>query len=113
MSRFECAGLTPSGNGFIVTRDPDDLRALLGRSDQDNELPSGRVPLYTCSLCGDFGCGVLAVRVTYDRDTVRWTDFAWESESEPVLGPSPDYAALPAIEFDLVEYETVLRQLLR
>ncbi|WP_370948263.1 hypothetical protein AB5J62_11890 [Amycolatopsis sp. cg5] len=110
MSRFDCEGLIPSGNGFVVTNNPQDL---LGRSGKDSELPSGREALYTCSLCGDFGCGVLAVRVTYGETTVRWTDFAWESESEPVLGPSTDYAALPAIEFDLAAYEAVLRQLSR
>ncbi|MFE7113030.1 hypothetical protein ACFU98_41515 [Streptomyces sp. NPDC057575] len=54
--------------------------------------------------------------MTYDRSadpaTVTWTDFAWDSNGCPRLEPSPNYAALPPIEFDLVRYETVLSQLL-
>ncbi|TCO56823.1 hypothetical protein [Actinocrispum wychmicini] len=124
MSRFECEGPIPRGDGVLATRHPDDLRALLGRPVpshlpsrlEDCGLPSGRVPLYSCSRCGAPECGVFAVRVTYDRATapatVHWTDFAWESDSDPAPGPSPDYATLPTIKFDLVRYETVLRQLL-
>ncbi|ALG10660.1 hypothetical protein [Kibdelosporangium phytohabitans] len=112
MSRFDCEGPAPRGDGFLATRHPDDLRALLGRP-APSQLPA-RVPLYGCSRCGAIECGVFAVRVTYDRDkaTVSWTDFAWEYGSDPAPGPSPDYAALPTITFDLVKYETVIRQLL-
>lgn len=129
MSWFECQGPTPRNDGVLVTWFDDDVRALLGRpailetpysrkvrKTEPRDLPSGRAPLYVCSQCGDLGCGVFSVRVTYDKTvdpaTVTWTDFAWESDGDPRLEPSPDLAALPPIEFDLVHYENVVRQLL-
>ncbi|GAA2795791.1 hypothetical protein [Crossiella cryophila] len=111
MSRFDCAGPTPGDSSVLATRDLDDLRALLGRP--GGVLPSGRVPLYGCARCADLDCGVFAVRVTHDQDTVSWTDFAWEYGSDQEPGPSADYAALPTIRFDRERYEAVLGQLLR
>jgi len=129
MSWFECEGPTPRKDGVLVTWLDYDARALLGRptevktpyyrkarKSQSRNLPSGRAPLYVCSQCGGHDCGVFSVRVTYDKTadpaTVTWTDFTWESDGAPNLEPSPDFAALPPIEFDLVQYENVIRQLL-
>ncbi|WP_194891980.1 hypothetical protein [Catenulispora pinisilvae] len=129
LSWFECQGPTPRSGGVLIACSADDVRALLGRptavntpywrkarKSEPHDLPSGRAPLYVCSRCGDLGCSVFSVRVAYDKTSdpaiVTWTDFAWESDGEPRLEPSPDFAALPPIEFDLVHYENVMRQLL-
>jgi hypothetical protein len=54
-------------------------------------LPSGRVPLYICP-CGDYDCGVIAVRISHSGDSFLWNEFAWEDHSNEVtivknLGP--------------------------
>ena len=34
--------------------------------ERNGDTPSGRVALYVCPLCGDYGCGVVSVKVTRD-----------------------------------------------
>lgn len=43
-------------------------------------LSSGRVPLYICPLCGDYGCGVVSVRVRRQDGDYVWQDFAVEDD---------------------------------
>lgn len=54
-------------------------KQLLGRA--ASEFHSGHVPLYVCSLCGDFACGAVTVRVTELDDCFRWSEFSWETPS--------------------------------
>lgn len=100
----------PSVSGELPTRDTTDLHALLATS--ASRLGSGRVPLYTCALCADVGCGVLAVRVTVADDVVTWTDFAWEDGLPENSGPDPDFADVPVVRFDRAAYTRTIRQAL-
>ncbi|MFE7402685.1 hypothetical protein [Streptomyces sp. NPDC057557] len=122
---FDCDGPAPRTDGVLFTRNREDLHALLGRPATVNgarprkvprTLPSGRIPLYRCSQCGDLGCGAFAARVTYARQAdpaiVTWSDFAWESDAAPEPGSDSEFAGLPPIEFDLGPYENVIRTLL-
>ena len=73
---------------------PADLetRELLLLQRQD-ELPKGRVGLYVCPLCADYGCGVVSVKITRDGTDFVWSEFRhennYESKHEAInnLGP--------------------------
>ncbi len=47
------------------------------------DLPSGRVTLYICPVCGDFGCGVIGAFVVRDGHAVAWRQFAYEASHLP------------------------------
>lgn len=100
--------LTPSG--WRPTRDTTDLHALLAAD--TSRLASGRVPLYTCRLCGDVECGTVAVRVAAADEVVTWTDFAWEDGQAENSGPDINFTDVPVIRFDRTAYTHTIRQAL-
>lgn len=66
---------------------------------------SGRVPLYTCPECLDFGCGAFTVRVLRSDESYTWSDFAYENSWE-------DECRLVQVGlflFELTEYEQAIR----
>ncbi|MDR2565401.1 MAG: hypothetical protein LBC97_04955 [Bifidobacteriaceae bacterium] len=109
--------------GLLPTHAAEDFLLLAGQGDRIAELypedpgyplrlPSGRVPLYRCSQCGDLNCGAFAVRVTFDADTVTWSDFtSFDTEYEPQLEPDPDFERVPQARFDRADYLSVVRQI--
>ena len=46
------------------------------------DSPSGRVVLYVCSECGDFGCGVVSVKVNREGSDFVWSSFVYENDGE-------------------------------
>jgi hypothetical protein len=58
-----------------------DLLLLTCRGD----MPSGRVALYICPLCGDYGCGVVSAKIYRENSSFIWSDFAWETNYENKL----------------------------
>jgi hypothetical protein len=50
------------------------------------DLPSGRVALYVCPICGDYGCGVIGALVFREGATIIWSDFALESLEQSPKG---------------------------
>ena len=52
------------------------IQQLLGR--MPSRLPTGRVPLYVCTCCGDEDCGTVVARIEIGPDTVVWSDFTLE-----------------------------------
>lgn len=56
-----------------------------------SDTPSGRVALYICPLCGDYGCGVVSVKINRDGSDFVWGDFVWENQDTVMelekLGP--------------------------
>lgn len=59
----------------------------------EGDTPSGRVGLYHCPICFNYGCGVVSVRITRFDDDYVWSDFCFEEDvrdtCEPIerLGP--------------------------
>lgn len=84
---------------------PSSIDVLLGRSVSNDGLEVGRVPLFVCSVCGDYGCGVVTARLHVGDTTVDWADFRWEdSTSNPTaVDGLPD-----RIQFEKSAYERVL-----
>ena len=61
--------LLPRLGGDIVPVDME-VRSLLF-CEFAGDTPSGRVALHICPECGDFGCGVVSVKIRKDSDTVE------------------------------------------
>lgn len=74
------------------------------------ELVSGIVPVYICSECGDYGCGVFGWKISFGKDTVIWSDFGWDDTLDDDITedePDPLYAR-KAITFDRTQYFNAL-----
>jgi hypothetical protein len=52
-------------------------RMILGTEQSD--LRTGRVPIFICGECADYGCGVTTCRVTVSDTIVEWSDFGWDN----------------------------------
>ena len=46
---------------------------------QPSHLRSGRVPIFVCPECADYGCGVVTAAVAKDGDFAIWDSFATEN----------------------------------
>jgi hypothetical protein len=87
-------------------KDPS-VRQLLGL--EPSKLESGRIPVLVCEECGDVCCGAFAVRVSFESDRVRWTDWAHENCYEPAQ--SVEWPTKPdEFVFDRRVYENELRK---
>jgi hypothetical protein len=74
-----------------------------------SELESGRVPVLVCEMCGDVGCGALAVRITRDGKLVKWTD--WADEDGDELSREVGWPTRPdELVFDQSNYESEIRK---
>lgn len=49
---------------------------------QASDTSSGRVPLFVCAECADYGCGVLTVVVEKTEGQVVWHSFGMENNSK-------------------------------
>ena len=63
-----------------------ELRDLL-LLEMPGDMPSGGVALYVCSMCGDFGCGVVSVKINREEDTIVWSDFGRENDYDAEYYP--------------------------
>jgi hypothetical protein len=83
--------LVPRLGSELLPIDSKTRNLLLLESTGDT--PSGRVALYVCPLCGDYGCGVISVKVTREGTDILWREFGrendWDNEFFPIekLGP--------------------------
>ena len=96
-------------NSYHLTRYSLYLRGLMGTLDTP-VLDSGRVPLYTCSCCGDISCGGLAVRVGVENGIFTWSDFAWENDLQDAE-PATEMADITLLRFTQPNYLKVLNAL--
>ena len=71
-------------------------------------LTSGRVPLFVCAECADYGCGVLSAIVEKDSSCIIWRSFAFERDGEVRL--LKDHRQ-PRLLFDKTAYWTAISQL--
>lgn len=83
---------------------PASVDVLLGRAPSDGLLP-GRVPLWVCSVCGDYDCGVVTARIDVCERTVAWSEFRGEAATPEVW---PLEGAPESLVFDRDQYEQVL-----
>jgi hypothetical protein len=72
----------------------DSLRKLLGLEEPD--FPDGRVALYVCGECGDYGCGATTVRIASGTDVVVWDQFGWQTDYDPVVVPTDAQRSSPS-----------------
>jgi len=99
--------------GFVLSEKIQYIQRLLGTVPPD--LPSGRVALYMCPIDGDLLCDTVGCRIEFGKDTVTWSDFAWdidedmrgeEDEDERVRG-------LGTYRFNRKDYEELLNRLIK
>jgi len=95
--------LLPRLGGDLVPLDME-LRARL-LCDVAGDTPSGRVALYICPECGDFGCGVVSAKVTKDGDRVEWSAFGYENDHDGAFVP---IERLGPFRFEWSEYAETL-----
>jgi len=69
----------------LVPTDVETRSTLLVETDGDT--PSGRVALYVCPECGDYGCGVVSAKIERDGDTVVWSEFGQENNYDDEFHP--------------------------
>ncbi|CAN5131457.1 hypothetical protein BH23VER1_BH23VER1_27440 [soil metagenome] len=50
-----------------------------------SDLRKGRVPLFVCPECVDYGCGVGTCMIDREGDLIAWRDFGWETDYEDDL----------------------------
>ena len=67
------------------------------RGRRPGDVTPDRIPLYVCSHCGDYGCGVTSVTIEVKADMVRWLDFS-ESDGTNLV------ANVPTLEFERTAY---------
>lgn len=70
-------------------RDVAYVRQLLLRA--PSALPSGRVPLYICSQCGDLGCGAITVRVSLVEDCYVWSELEGATPARWLVAEERDF----------------------
>jgi hypothetical protein len=69
--------LVPRVGTGLIAIDLELRDLLLMASPGDTQ--SGRVGLYVCPLCGDFGCGVVSAKVSCLEGDYVWSDFVHET----------------------------------
>jgi hypothetical protein len=72
---------------------------LVGKKPGDVE--GGRVPLYVCECCADYGCGVTSIILTLNPETVVWSEFA-------PFTPDKALPNAPDLIFDRRDYVSAL-----
>ena len=72
-------------------------------------IPRDRRALFTCSECGDIGCGAVTAFVVRDGQSVVWRDFGYENDYEENMRLN-EYNHVGPYMFDWKEYESVLSQ---
>jgi hypothetical protein len=90
---------TPFRHDITKARRTDFHRMLTGK--RPGDLLSNRVPLYVCSCCADYGCGVGSVELRIYGGAVEWSAFA-PFTVDDVL------ADVPTLRFEKAAYESAL-----
>jgi len=94
----EQGSVTPFFHAKSATERKFLRRVFTGKA--SSGLPEGRIPLYVCSCCGDFGCGVASVVLTVSLEFVEWSEFSpYENTT---------LAEVPLLRFERRAYETTL-----
>jgi len=76
--------VVPRVSDDLVPIDQETRLQLLIKAQDD--LPNGRVALYTCP-CGDYGCGVVSALIEQDGEHIVWSDFRYENNYDDDVIP--------------------------
>lgn len=88
------------------------------KGEQPADLDSGRVALYLCPLDGDLTCDTVGCRISFDKETVTWHDFAWDGnigesiDEEDEDEPDEMVKGLWRFIFSRKEYEALINELI-
>lgn len=69
------------------------------------DTPSGRVALYVCPECGDYGCGVVSAKIARDGSDIVWSEFGYENDYDGNFLP---IEKLGPFRFNEAEYRHAL-----
>jgi hypothetical protein len=91
---------TPEGadSGYFVAQ----LAKFIGK------LATERILLYVCADCGDLGCGALTAKISFNENSVIWSDFAYENSNEML----ENYPEIGPFEFDKSLYSQAFEVLI-
>lgn len=73
------------------------------------QLESGRIPIYVCGLCGDFGCGAITFRIVKTNKTIIWNEFTYENSYEQY--PETERLREFSFKFNIDQYYTAFESL--
>ncbi len=90
------------GNG-LVPIDIETQSLLL--CERSGDTPSGRVALYICPLCGDYGCGVISAKIEKDAGSIVWSEFGYEND---YYGEFHPIERLGPFRFAFEDYQSVV-----
>ncbi len=105
--RLEVGDLIPPF-GWLA-REVEECFALMLLRKRDSDLRPGRVPLFVCPECADYGCGVVSCRVTRQDNLVEWSDFGRETDYENSLHQNERVSHLKIL-FDATQYHSVFQR---
>lgn len=77
---------------------------------QPSDLRPGRVPVFVCPECADYGCGVVTASVAKDGDFVIWESFATENNYTEDIYPIAEHRQL-RLKFHQTEYWSAIHSL--
>ena len=92
---------TPEGSdsGYFVAQ----LAKFLGK------LATERILLYVCADCGDLGCGALNAQISFNENSVVWSEFAYVNASETI----ENYPKIGPFEFEKEAYFNAFEELVK
>ncbi len=77
---------------------------------QPSDLKPGRVPIFVCPECADYGCGAVTAAVTKDGDFIIWDSFAHENNYSDEAHPIAEHRQ-QRLSFHRSEYWSVIHSL--
>lgn len=82
---------------------------LMGKNESD--FRPNRIPLFVCSLCADYGCGVFTCEVERLGTQIEWRNFGLEYDYDEDLRQD-DCQRWSRFTFDATEYDQVFERFL-
>jgi len=74
--------------------------------DCTSPLKSGRIMLFSCTECGDIGCGAITLQAYQKDQSVVWENFLWENGYAPIQ--EEDYFDIGPFVFDTDQYFDII-----
>lgn len=94
-NRLDCVSVLGS-HGSQLDRTAQEQLLL----EAPGDFPGGRIALYVCPLCADFGCGAVSAKIWRDSSNIVWSNLAFGTDDEDL---SPIEPAGP-LSFDIDQY---------